>query len=1280
VVLEDAFPLHELLRLTWEKDVPVDRFCSRFKSAAKAASLLGEGNRAAREITTVFFLLHFPRSWSFSEIVKEHKGAPPLDALIKKAQTLAIDNPDVHGLGQHCRAIPGLRALLAPSNEEATSAKKEKTTSPPPRVSGGGSTARPQAPRKHERDEAPADVGDANKKVTKESGACYSCGGIGHFSRECPKNNRNKMPRYGARKDNTSKPSERRGKSLRVACTISDVSREPLSERVLKSLSTDLFAIDAESQADVQELHDHSLRIPVVNKDAYDPGNYFMTNIGTTLSGSVLRIVKLASTVDNPECVSVPIRVNGVRTIAVIDTGANVTCISPRLTKALQLMIITAEDSDRPIQLAHNGMSVKRIGSTVPVTLDTYKKAIMHPCEVLDMPEGYDLLIGMDTFYEFGFGISDLPGLDRGVQHMAPHPIEDERSALAPLTTPAIEETTGYKALREVVLGHIRPLLDENKKIPKDSFCTLPESVVHLRTPEGVSAWKREYKFPHFHEPIVQEAIDEWLRNGTIRKLTKPSEFNIPMILVGKKDLKGKKTGFRPCLDPRHLNVLLQDEDFDLPLIKDIFQSLSGSAVFSTIDLSKAYHRFMIAEEDQHKTAFTWKNAQYAFRGAPFGIKTLPSIFQRAMQVLLGDLAYVRVFIDDIIVFSQHVKDHKHHVREVLRRLTEAKLIINEDKCHFFRTELRLLGFIVGTNGIRVDPSKLDGIHSWPEPVTSKELQHYLGLFNYFREHIPMYSRLAAPLERLRKAPNLAHAWGRREQWAFDSMKKVLSSARILAFPDFSVMFHVATDASKQGIGAVLYQIVNGKMRWISFVARSLQKSERQYSATKLELLAVVFALVRFRHYLWGGPKFTLYTDHQALVYIRDKPDPPSMLVNWLDTLLEFQFDIVHRPGIANVLPDHLSRLFPASEKTNDSATGPAVQTPPSDQPVRNSPELRVGFLNMDPEEVDRQLVPQEKRSALLERIHNRGHFGAVSMVRAIHGENMTWPNMREDCVNHVARCVSCQRFNIAKRGYHPLKTIHARMPMDHVAIDLAGSFVESEQTGNKYILVVVDVCTRFVFLRAIPDKSASTVAIELGNLFCQVGFPNVIQSDNGTEFKNELLNEIAERAGIEHRFSTPYHPRGNGLAERFVQTAKKTIAKSIQGDISTWDRHVPLVQYAINTKVAAIHGSTPFSLFFGRPLRGAGVPNIQSALMSEKELQERVDYLTKLVFPAISEGVRNRQKQQESNFTKGVKQNPFPIGSYVMTEDPSPSNALQPKWEGPYKSCTSYQGRVVCP
>jgi len=218
------------------------------------------------------------------------------------------------------------------------------------------------------------------------------------------------------------------------------------------------------------------------------------------------------------------------------------------------------------------------------------------------------------------------------------------------------------------------------------------------------------------------------------------------------------------------------------------------------------------------------------------------------------------------------------------------------------------------------------------------------------------------------------------------------------------------------------------------------------------------------------------------------------------------------------------------------------------------------------------------------------------------------------------------------------------------------------------YILLVIDVCTRFVFLRPILDKSAEQVAGELFSLFCLVGFPNILQSDNGSKFKNKVLRVLAQKAHVKHQFITPYHPHANGVAEWFVATAKLTISKYVQGDVSTWDRYLPSVQYAMNTKVAALHNSTPFSLFFGHQLCSAGEPNIQSALMSEEDLLKHVDYLTQIVFLVISEGAQAWQKLLEEKYVKVVKSNPFPDGSYVYVRDPRISGSLHSDWDGPFK------------
>ena len=434
-------------------------------------------------------------------------------------------------------------------------------------------------------------------------------------------------------------------------------------------------------------------------------------------------------------------------------------------------------------------------------------------------------------------------------------------------------------------------------------------------------------------------------------------------------------------------------------------------------------------------------------------------------------------------------------------------------------------------------------------------MEKYLGLINYFRDFIPCYSTLAAPLESLRKIPRLDESiWTKERRQAFLTLKAVLREGMFLHFPDFDRPFHVATDASDVGIGAALYQLRDdaqddntGNRHYNLFAARALHPAERNYSASKKELLAVVFALKRFHFYLWGR-HFKLFSDHRALSFLFTQKDVSPLLGNWIEIILSYNFQIIHRPGIANILPDILSRLFPSSAKLpNMDLIGSAHQ------------QDRVIHL------------PSDRRVAAMEEAHLQGHFGVGATLARLIQLGQTWPGMRRDVELLINRCVPCQRFSIVRQGFHPLNPITSGRPMDHVAVDTALSFPVSV-VGKSVLLVCVCVHTRFCFLRALQDKSASSVAEALFLIFCDFGFPRVIQSDNGSEFVNQLMNYLAKHTGIDHRLATKYHPRANGLAERFVQTSCRAIHKLLSGEDRQWDRFVPIVQVYMNSKIAAAH------------------------------------------------------------------------------------------------------------
>ena len=582
-----------------------------------------------------------------------------------------------------------------------------------------------------------------------------------------------------------------------------------------------------------------------------------------------------------------PIIIQKTRALGLIDTGAEVSVINRKFIESNKLKFYQKPGL---INLAGKDNVVKRIGITEPLELRYNGKTFHHSLEIMEFNENdkSDAILGIDLLSHLGISLT-------GVAHnwddnliVFDDSIDD---TVKPNDSPA-----GDQLQRNEFMSNIQPLLDNNMKIPKNAFCTISESIIRLPTEKGKVVNHRQYPIAYKLKPVLNEAINKWLDNGTITKAPVNTAWNSPLTLADKKDANGNKTGKRPCLDPRHINALLPDDKFPIPLISDIFHELSGSSIFTTLDLTAAFHRFKIHESDQPKTAFTHNGQQYMFVGAPFGIKFLSNVFQRVMSQIFKDMPFVRNFIDDIVIMSNNIEEHTIHVKAAIEALTKVNLVLNVDKCHFAQNCVYLLGFCISSKGSSLDTRKLTNLEDWPKPTCGTDIQRFLGVVNYFREHIPKAASLTAPLDHLRNCKIITDKdWTPLHQTHFDAIKKVLLSNVVLSQPDLNRPFLVATDASNYGIGAVLYQehvestsnvkfedssilvknstsLKNSEKKkitrkYIGFMARSLSKSERNYSTTKRELLAIVFALKKFHKFLWGNP-FTLFTDHKALTYI----------------------------------------------------------------------------------------------------------------------------------------------------------------------------------------------------------------------------------------------------------------------------------------------------------------------------------------------------------------------------------------------------------------------------
>lgn len=268
-----------------------------------------------------------------------------------------------------------------------------------------------------------------------------------------------------------------------------------------------------------------------------------------------------------------------------------------------------------------------------------------------------------------------------------------------------------------------------------------------------------------------------------------------------------------------------------------------------------------------------------------------------------------------------------------------------------------------------------------------------------------------------------------------------------------------------------------------------------------------------------------------------------------------------------------------------------------------------------------------------------------------------------------VQSCEDCQRYNIGRKGFHPLTTIHAKLPMDHLAIDLK-EYPKSTE-GHKYCLVVIDICTRFVWLAVLKDKSALVVAQALWSILSNFGLPKVIQSDNGKEFVNQIIKQLVVVAHIDHRLVTAYHPQANGAAERMVQTSSQAVYKLLQGRDRDWHLYIHSVQLFINMKATAIHGSTPYSLMFARSAN-----NFQDYSLFDAQqepnldlLKEKLDYMAAIVYPAISQKVNAMQAKYREQFTKSHKlvSDKYKPGAVVFVLNELRKSKPEERYTGPF-------------
>lgn len=427
----------------------------------------------------------------------------------------------------------------------------------------------------------------------------------------------------------------------------------------------------------------------------------------------------------------------------------------------------------------------------------------------------------------------------------------------------------------------------------------------------------------------VKEHIKGLLAQKAITESYSP--YAAPVVLVRKKD-----GSLRLCIDYRRLNAKTVGDAYPLPRIQESFDALVGAQYFSTLDLASGYHQIAMDPRDQHKTAFSTPFGLYEYTRMPMGLVSAPATFQRLMQATVADFAFqfLLVYLDDLLVYSTTFDQHLEHLERLLQRVTETGLKLKLSKCQFLRRQVTYLGHTISADGVSCEAGKIDAVQSWPTPKTTTEVRSFLGFASYYRRFISGFAKLAGPLHDLvsegskntkRKTTNVSSLWGPKHQEAFESLKRALTTAPVLGYADFTKPFILETDASHDGLSAILSQEQEGKQRVIAYASRRLRPSEKNtasYSSMKLEFLAMKWAISeKFRHYLLGA-RFTVVTDNNPLTYFRTAK-LGALEQRWASQLAQFDFDIKYRPGKINPA-DALSRL-----PIDSAAEPPSTSMPP---------------------------------------------------------------------------------------------------------------------------------------------------------------------------------------------------------------------------------------------------------------------------------------------------------------------------------------------------------------
>lgn len=757
----------------------------------------------------------------------------------------------------------------------------------------------------------------------------------------------------------------------------------------------------------------------------------------------------------------------------------------------------------------------------------------------------------------------------------------------------------------------------------EDTLGCLNTTKVHLTVDSSaVPIFCKPRPIPYAFRDKIEQSIKDFVKIGMLSKV-ETSQWGTPLVPV----LKSNGT-IRICADYKTtINKYVEDVNYPLPLISDIFARLGGNTIFSKLDLKAAYNQLEL--DDASKALVTWSTpfGIYTMNRLPFGIKPATGIFQREIEKILIDIPGVLNYLDDIIVAAKSMVEHNRRLKTVFERLLSAGLKLNKQKCIFAQSGVQYLGHHISGQGLRKLDTHIDSILKAPQPRNVTEVKAFVGLANYYGKFISNISSKLHPLYQLLKA-DTDFIWSKECQNAFNTMKKDIVSDTVLVHFDPKLPIVLTCDASKHGIGAVLAHVMpDGIQRPVAFASRTLSSAELNYGVIHKEALAIIFATKKFFQYLIGN-HFTLVTDHKPLVAIfgENKGIPQvsaARLQRWAHHLTAFKYTIKHVKSEENCA-DVLSRLPAAVSQTDDTIENEKfsylnyvnrsdpvpidyatilnesmndIVLAPVIKAVRNNslhklcdPKFlpfrrRTNELSVEKDILMwgyRVVVPQSLRSNLLKQVHQT-HLGIVK-TKSICRSYFWWPGLDKDIEDLIKSCDACLSTLSSPPKAPIIPWKYPEEPWSRLHIDYAGPF------KGFYYFVILDAHSKWIEVFPSTNMTADFTITKLRETFARFGLPKVVVSDNGGQFTSDEYSVFLKNNGIKCILIPPGHPASNGAAENSVKTVKNSIRNAVFGCTLSNLSYITnlLNRFVLDYRISehCTTGVSPCQLMFGRPIR----------------------------------------------------------------------------------------------